>query len=513
MDSRPIGQHENFFHVAQHAFECLDVMVSRLTIMSAHLRDVSHELLLSVHRQVTQRHPMLRCRIMNDGEYRRIVVQNMADLASEYAAAPPVCLESRAELQEAEIQQLMASELQHGFTGPLFWRLTAIRHPDTEQHLTLLIAVDHTVGDGISCVSVAHDVLKALAGNAVGPELPFLPSCSDLLSASGSGTAQPPPSAPTVHYLPTSQMGVAATSTGSAATASTKMEQRWVTHSLDAADVAALGAACRRAGTTVTGALTAATIQAMRLSFGDAGWAPSTASHFGRRGDDNAGTRPTAAAAAATAADDDDEDNEAAPAANIAEEEGPRQFLCFFAVSLRRLYGAPISDEQVGFHFGGASTWWEIVGGCGGGDRAPKRRKGASEPSPELDWALAVEAKARLGACIGRGEPMHLTAKPASDEALLDSLRAAARGSGRTKALTLSNRGRFELPCELVAFQHTTNIEPCGPSFQLSAVTLNGTFFMTLAFVTPHVGLETGSQVADRIMVSLRTAARAEAVR
>ena len=70
MQSRPIGQHENFFHVAQEAFGCLDVMVSRLTISTAQLQDVSAEELLSVHRQVTQRHPMLRCQIKGDGEQR-----------------------------------------------------------------------------------------------------------------------------------------------------------------------------------------------------------------------------------------------------------------------------------------------------------------------------------------------------------------------------------------------------------------------------------------------------------
>ena len=500
MQSRPIGQHENFFHVAQEAFGCLDVMVSRLTISTAHLQDVSPELLLSVHRQVTQRHPMLRCQIKGDGEQRCIQVQTMAHMATEYAHAPPARLESPAELCEADIQRLMAAELQDGFIGPLYWRLRAIRHPGAEEHLTLLIAVDHTVGDGISCVSVARDVLTALAGDALGPELPFLPSCSDLLSADGSGggAQPPPPSAPAVHYLPTCR-----TCDSSSATA--KAAQRWVTHSLDAAEVAALAAACRRAGTTVTGALTAAAIQALRLCLGDAGWGwvPSSASHFGQRGgggDD--GTKPTAD----RGDDDNDEATPAAAAAAAATEEeeeggGARQLHCFFPVSLRRMYAAPISDEHVGFHFGGASTWWHIAGAA-----SP-----AATPGVTLDWALAVEAKARLGACIGRGEPMHLTAKPASDAALLGSLRAAAaRGGGRTKALTLSNRGRFELPCELVAFQHTTNIEPCGPALQLSAVTLNGTFFMTLAFVTPHLSLEIGSQVADRIVASLRAATRAE---
>ena len=62
------------------------------------MQDVSAELLLSVHRQVTQRHPMLRCQIKGDGEQRCIEVQAMADLASKYAHAPPARLERPAEL-------------------------------------------------------------------------------------------------------------------------------------------------------------------------------------------------------------------------------------------------------------------------------------------------------------------------------------------------------------------------------------------------------------------------------
>ena len=89
-------------------------------------------------------------------------------------------------------------------------------------------------------------------------------------------------------------------------------------------------------------------------------------------------------------------------------------------------------------------------------------------------------------------------------------LQAAAAGLGRTKAITVSNRGAFELPCDLVSFRHCNNIAAGpGPAFQLNAVTLNGAMYTTLTYVDPAVAGEVGQAIADALLANLRALAPA----
>jgi hypothetical protein len=189
-------------------------------------------------------------------------------------------------------------------------------------------------------------------------------------------------------------------------------------------------------------------------------------------------------------------------------------------VSLRGSYDDPISDEHVGFHFGGVNTWWEVGELQAEGQTAKRQRtdqlpqqrtdERGSEAAKALDWHLASQVRERLQGAIARGEPMHLTAKQQSDEAAIRAMiTSSAQNSGRTKALTISNRGRFVLPCELSAFQNTTNICPLGPAFQLSVATLNGEMFITLAYVRPTIDDATGAAVLGSIASTLERAAHA----
>ena len=132
-----------------------------------------------------------------------------------------------------------------------------------------------------------------------------------------------------------------------------------------------------------------------------------------------------------------------------------------------------------------------------------------------LSWRLASQVRERLSTAIAHGEPLHLTPKPESDSAVLDALCAAsAHCHGRTKALTLSNRGRFTLPCgPIAAFQHTTNIAPVGPVVQLSVVTLNGVLYLTLAYVRPAMEDATAAAMADCIVGTLTRASHEGAAR
>ena len=489
-ERRELGQHESFFYVGQEVFGSLDVMVSRVTVQVPKAVVLTNESVIAMHKQVTRRHPMLRSRITKPSECKQqfLEVQDI-DAISAYTTSPPAVLFGPlGEAGELIIQRLMASELQRGFdfNQPPLWRLSVAPHVNGNL-VTFVFAVEHTIGDGISCVSITQDVLQlfhaSTGGGPLREPLTLLPSCSELLSGKPEQVeSNTSPRGPAVHHLPV----LGSTVSGDATTARESLAPRqlWVSRSLSADDVVRLAAACRARGTTVTGALTAAIIQALRASFGEGQWIPSTASHFG----------PKSASEGL--------DNHGQPD----ETEGTgRAFQCFFPVSLRGQYAKPIGNEHVGFHFGGVNTWWACEAASRPSGTPSKRLKAGA---PHLDWALAIEARTRLKAGIELGEPLHMTSKPMSDAALRDSLLAASSvNCGRTKALTVSNRGSFELPATLIAYQHTTNIAPLGPTFQLSCVTLNGIFYMTLATVSPAVDAATATKVADGTIAYLKEAA------
>ena len=113
----------------------------------------------------------------------------------------------------------------------------------------------------------------------------------------------------------------------------------------------------------------------------------------------------------------------------------------------------------------------------------------------------------QLNAGLAAGEQFELASSNApSLEEMRENLRSASAGLGRTKALTVSNRGAFSLPCdcELIGFRHTNNIVAAGPTFQLNCVSLNGTLYMTLTYVDPAISLELGQAVADAMLGNLQ---------
>jgi hypothetical protein len=249
---RELGQHEDFFYLAQRAFGSLDVMVSRATIMAPPQGALTCDVVRAVHARVTRRHPMLRGRIVESTSApRRIEVVDMSELGA--ASAELLDAVSEAALEE-RVRELMSRELACGFdlSRPPHWRLTVIPHANSSL-LSLVFAVEHTVADGISCVSMLRDVVLAIYGKhdaAVGAELPLLPSCGELLeraaanalaaaSAGTRGGVLTAPSCPsvTVHHVP-------------ALVPSSALEERsqgFVTRRLGAKAVTELAAACRSA--------------------------------------------------------------------------------------------------------------------------------------------------------------------------------------------------------------------------------------------------------------------------
>ena len=176
--------------------------------------------------------------------------------------------------------------------------------------------------------------------------------------------------------------------------------------------------------------------------------------------------------------------------------------LCTVPVSLRRLYPSPVSDEHVGNHFGMVCVPFDL-------DSFIESATGPAAV-PNL-WAAARAWKERLSAGIAAGEHLGLaTNPPPTVEEVHSMLQAAAAGLGRTKAITVSNRGAFELPCDLVSFRHCNNIAAGpGPAFQLNAVTLNGAMYTTLTYVDPAVAGEVGQAIADALLANLRALAPA----
>ena len=77
--SRPLGQHENFFYVAQKAFGCLDVMVSRMTVKLPADYELTEIKLQEAYKKVTARHPLLRSTVTVDSDGKRCLTVRDAD--------------------------------------------------------------------------------------------------------------------------------------------------------------------------------------------------------------------------------------------------------------------------------------------------------------------------------------------------------------------------------------------------------------------------------------------------
>lgn len=383
------------------------------------------------------------------------------------------------------------SEVSTGFplSEPTRWRLAVYSDAITSPALVqIIMTCDHTLSDGVSCVTMLQQVIGLLSDCADDEpdvaqrskrqrfeQLPLMPSSTALMhgrSQASSTSAPQKAAAPSNSVVPTSMGAVhmipATAARMPAANAVQKANLCAASRVLCASELTQLLAACRAERTSITSALAASVFAALAnvVTEAEGGWAPL---------------------------------------GNAARQEEPtagQPVLCTVPVSLRRFYEPPITNEHVGFHIGMVRTIFDLESVRGRGEDGPH--------VPSL-WQAARAWKATLDAGLAAGQHLELASAQAPTlEEMRAMVRSASSGFGRTKALTLSNRGAFELPCELVSFRHVNNIAAAGPTFQLNAVSFNGALFSTLTFVDPPIALALGHAIADEMLANLRAMASSQ---
>lgn len=472
--SRPIGpQGESFFSCGM---DCsggkLDVMCCMLTARVPGLSEpLTQESVAEVYHRVSMRQPLLRSRVVDTSDGRMVFESSETNAAENSKLISPLCTES-------ELERLWRLEIDVGFllADPMRWRLFVFSEPSDHGLIQIIMSCDHTLSDGISCVTMLQQVIGLLSEGGVEvqasgdckrqrtdqrpPPLPMLPSSTVLMSSApeASGATHKlsnsvVPTAAPFHFVP---------STASMTDAGDSCTQCTALRVFGATELSALAVACRGERTSVTAALAASVLTALAETITDAhgGWVP-----LGRAQQQSAAGRPV---------------------------------LCAVPVSLRKYYEPPISNEHVGFHIGMVKTFFDLDCAAGGG----------GDKTLGL-WKAARAWKEQLDARMAAGEHLELATAPAPS---LDDMRsmlksAASSCSGRTKTLTLTNRGAFELPCELLSFRHTNNIVLAGPAFQLNAVAFNGVMYTTLTYLDRVIPPALGQAVADAMLANLQAMA------
>jgi len=162
---RALGFSESFFHF-------MHGLGAYVIVIGARLRGpVREESVRHALTRAQERHPLLRVHVVEE--------RGVLKFREEGTGAIPLRVGREA------FEQAMEDELAHPIAGPRDPRLRALLSLGEGDAFDLILAMDHTVCDGPSLISILNDVLADLDGSPPAAPLPPLPSIEALLTAHG----------------------------------------------------------------------------------------------------------------------------------------------------------------------------------------------------------------------------------------------------------------------------------------------------------------------------------------